>query len=447
MFTQSTSGGSHTSFTKDTLMNITINPYYIKEETLTYHFAYVPTYVGTTGNIYYYDQSNKDTVSSLDDITIDLNTYPYVSKLVVPGIVRYQSSNSISGTVEVFADKEFYAMAYNLLNDDEYEEGKFILYSKLGNQISSIDLSQSEILSFSDTTAENYEDRDTYIDSLKGIDLMTGINVLSFEGTDLVNGSELFIIELGYISKITQLRILNLSSTNIYDQTGSNIGFPEGENNNILETLSALTNLEELYLANNKIYSFDALESFASLKKVDITNNSFESNISNSSYLDFLDDMLTDLVNSLYGTFGANNIGVIANLETNGVEVVKGTNTNGELKEEMKDIVKALSSLEHQDRLDKDADISNIFALYPTYTETDIDNSVEPTSVCNFYGISESFVMNNSGTNVVFEFVTAIFVETENGFEFQITYNWESSGWFSQNGTIVFDYEYKVSRY
>jgi Leucine-rich repeat (LRR) protein len=153
-------------------------------------------------------------------------------------------------------------------------------------------------------------DTDTSINSLKGIDRMTGIRALSLQNITL--SPDYFVREIEYISKITNLSILNLSNTGIYDQTGSNAGTPQGTSNNILETLSALSNLEELYLANNKIYSFAALANFASLKKVDISYNLFTSNVSDSSWLDFLDDILTDLVNSLYGTWGVNNISVIS---------------------------------------------------------------------------------------------------------------------------------------
>lgn len=437
LFTQSTTGGTNSNFTKDTMMNININPYYIKEDTLTYHFAYVPTYVGALGNIYYYDQTNQSTVSSLDDINIDLNAgYPYVSKLIVPGIVRYQSAKSISGTTEVFADKEFYAMAYGLLNDGElYEEGKFILTARLTNQINDMNFKNKVTISLAAS------DTDTSINSLKGIDRMTGIRALSLQNITL--SPDYFVREIEYISKITNLSILNLSNTGIYDQTGnSTTSLPQGTNNNILETLSALINLEELYLANNKIYSFAALENFASLKKVDISYNKFTTNIG----WEVLDDLLSGLVNSLYGTWGANNIAVIANLESNGVEVIREENTNNELKQEMKDIVKALSSLEYQDRLDKDVAISTLFSLYPT-------GNASNTDICDLYGISKGFRVSSGNSYVDFTYNGVSFAanSTQTGFIMNISYSYKSSGvisgWFSQSGTINFTYEYKVTRY
>ena len=437
LFTQSTTGGTNSSFTKDTMMNVNINPYYIKEDTLTYHFAYVPTYVGSLGNIYYYDQANQSTVSSLDDINIDLNAgYPYVSKLIIPGIVRYQSSNSISGTTEVFADKEFYAMAYSLLNDGElYEEGKFILTSRLTNQINDMNFKNKVTISLAAS------DTDTSINSLKGIDRMTGIRALSLQNITL--SPNYFVREIEYISKITNLSILNLSNTGIYDQTGNaTTSLPQGTNNNILETLSDLINLEELYLANNKIYSFVALSNFASLKKVDISYNKFTTNIG----WGVLDDLLSGLVNSLYGTWGANNIAVIANLESNGVEVIREENTNNELKQEMKDIVKALSSLEYQDRLDKDVAISTLFSLYPTGNASDTD-------ICDLYGISKGFRVSSGNSYVDFTYNGVSFAanSTQTGFIMNISYSYKSSGvignWGSQSGTINFTYEYKVTRY
>ena len=431
LFTQSTTNGTNANFTKETLMNIDINPYYIEKDTLTYLFAYIPTYVGTTGNIYYYDQTSQQTTSDFSQINIDINTYPYVSKLIVPGIVRYQCENTVDGKEEVFADKEFYAMAYSLLNDGElYEEGKFILTSRLHNQVDGVNFMNKATISFAES------DVDTNINSLKGINEMTGIRALSLQNIDL-SANDYFVRELEYISHITNLRILNLSSTNIYDQTGNTIGFPSGDSNNILETLSALTNLEELYLANNKIYSFAALTDFASLKKVDISNNAFASNFG----WQVIDNLLSQLVNSLYGTFGVNNISTITNLETSGVEVIKGVNNNGELHAGMKRIVKVLSSFEYQDRLDKDVDINNVLALYP---------SGNTSTIRDLYDIPESFVITGD-RNVTFTFTSVAFVETTAGFKIQITYHWVSDGlignWGSQNGDIVFENEFKVSRY
>ena len=437
LFTQSTTEGTNSNFTKDTMMNVNINPYYIKEDTLTYHFAYVPTYVGALGNIYYYDQTNQSTVSSLDDININLNGgYPYVSKLIIPGIVRYQSAKSVSGITEVFADKEFYAMAYSLLNDGElYEEGKFILTSRLTNQINDMNFMNKVTISLAAS------DTDASINSLKGIDRMTGIRALSLQNITL--SPDYFVREIEYISKITSLSILNLSNTGIYDQTSNTIGLPQGASNDFLETLSGLTNLEELYLANNKIYYFDELANFASLKKVDISNNSFTSSIG----WGFIDNILTDLANSLYGTFGANNMAVITTLESNGVEVIREENPNDDLQQEMKDIVKALSSLEYQDRLDKDVDISNLFELYPSGSSDEI---------CLAYGISNAFVVTVDSTEIrfVFEYVSFTLPEGEenpDAFIMNICYHWYYDGGFlgvgARNDSVVFTYEYKVTRY
>lgn len=426
LFTQSITNGSYLDFTQNTLMNVTINPYYIDSDTKEYYFAYVPTYLNSTGNgVYYYDPIQKTTVQSVSDVTINIENYPYLSVLTVPGIVRYQSTNSVK--TEAFADKEFYIMAYNLLSYDTYEEGKFLLKSNLENHVESIDFSTMSNFKLNGT------DTDGQIDSLKGINLMKGINVLNFEGKALDTNGTQFATELGYISEITNLKILNLASTNIYDCTMNDFAMPNDDNNNFLDSLSKLTNLEELYLQKNKIVYFTALANFAALKKVDISNNSFEA----TTTITFLKTPMTNLANSLYGTFGANNISPITTLETKDVEVIKGTGSENTLQQEFIDIVNALSSLQYQDRLDGNVSMADILALYPSGTSTNL---------CLIYDIPQSFALTNND-DIAFKFVSIVLTENDNGFTMQINYDWEQVGLFGEDGSISFTYEYRIARY
>ena len=435
LFTQSLTNGSYTDFDKTTLMNITINPYYINKDTTDYLFAYVPTYLNSTDDgVYYYDPISKTTTNNISNITINIESYPYKSVLTVPGIVRYQSSNSVY--TEEFADKEFYVMAYNLLSYDSYEEGKFLLSSELQNHIAQIDFSNSSNLSFSAS------DRTNYIDSLKGINLMTGINVLRFAGVNLANNGTQFVTELGYVSDITNLKILDLSNTGIYDHTQSNLAQPSGNNNNFLASLTKLVNLEELYLHNdasktdapvNRIFYFDALGDFSGLKKVNIAGNSFTA----TSNISFLNTPMTNLANSLYGTFGANNIGVLTILEANGVEVIRGSGNSDELQQEFKDIVTALSSLAYQDRLDENVSIDNVLALYPSGTSTDL---------CIVYNLPQSFVLANN-TDIAFSFTSVVFSGNSNGFTMTINYHWVQNTLFGDDGDVAFTTEYRIAGY
>lgn len=431
-------GDSLTSFDKDTLTNIIINPEYIDFNTKEYYFAYIPTYLSADGqSVYYYDffDKSKDTpldliVSKIESKSADEEYYPYMSVLTVPGIVRF-------GTNEKFADKEFYIMAYNLLSYDTYEEGKYLLSSNLENYIEIIDFSTLNNLSIGSSDLEGT------INSLKGIDLMKGINVLKFATINLASNGTQFVTELGYVSEITNLKILDLSNTGIYDYTQSTLAQPSGDNNNFLESLTKLVNLEELYLHNdsekddvpiNKIFYFTALSDFAALKKVDISGNSFTATTNYS----FLNTPMTNLANSLYGTFGANNVGAITMMKSKGVEVLQGSGNNNKLQQEFIDIVSALSSLQYQDRYNNTT-LEEILALYPS---GDKSNS----NICLVYNIPQSFVLENN-TDISFTFASLVLVENDNGFTMQIEYTWEQVGILGEDGEVVFTYEYRIARY
>ena len=422
---------SQLSFDKNTLTSITINPKHIKQDTQEYYFAYIPTYLNTEGTeVYYYDYFTKSKDNTVDTIVDEIesnslegNNYPYMSVLTIPGIVRF-------GENEAFLDEDFYIMAYNLLSYDTYEEGKYLLSSDLENYVSEIDFSSMETFELNST------DTAGKINSLKGIDLMKGINVLDFHDKTLTSSAD-FAIELGYVSQITNLKILNLANTGIYDCTQSNIAMPNNNNNNFMSALTQLINLEELYLQNNKIFYFSELSNFAVLKKVDISGNSFTA----TTGLDFLNTPLTNLSNSLYGTFGANNVGAVTMLKSKDVEVIQGTTTDQELQQEFIDIVSALSSLQYQDRLDSLVDINDVLELYPSGDKTNTD-------ICNIYKLPQSFVLTTND-DISFKFDTLNFVANANGdgFVMQIVYDWEQIGLFGQDGEVQFNYEYKVSRY
>lgn len=420
--------GNQAGFDKDTLTTVTINPNYIDINTKDYYFAYIPTYLNSSNELYYVDFYTGTTTSDINTIISKIeneheNTeqtnkhYPYISILTIPGIVRY-------GNNEAFFDKDFYIMAYNLLSYDTYEEGKYLLSSDLGNSINQIDFSSMSNFVLSNTDIADQ------INSIKGIDLMKGINVLNFEGKSLSAGD--FVSELGYVSEITNLKILNLASTGIYDCTQNDFAMPNNDNNNFLETLTKLTNLEELYLQNNKIFYFSPLSEFAALKKVDISNNKFQADT-----WSFIEDTMTNLSNSLYGSLGANNISVVTMLGTSGVTVIKGTGNENEIQQEFLDIVNALSSLEYQDRLDENVSIDDLISVYPSGTSTDI---------CLIYDIPQTFVLE-SDSKISFIFTSLTFTGNYNDFTLKISYHWEQTGLFGDSGDIEFTYEYRIARY
>ena len=117
------------------------------------------------------------------------------------------------------------------------------------------------------------------------------------------------------------------------------------------------------------------------------------------------------------------------------------------MNQEMVAIVKALSSLEYQDRLDKDVPISNLYSLYPTGTST---------TICSVYGISDSFVVTVDSTDIRFQFEGISFTvpdgnEFPDRFIMNIQYHWYYDGVLggigARNDEVIFSYEYKVMRY
>lgn len=428
-FTQSTLNGSHTSFTSQTQMQVEINPYYIDKETLVYHFVYIPTYV-KSGKIVYITPTGE--TSDLSTVTVNLDEtqgkpYQYVSQLVIPGIVRFQSEKSVY--TEEFNDKEFYKLVYNLLNDDTYSEGKFILTSTLNKNIDEIDFNNTGV----GTLSFNSTDRDNYIDSIKGINLLGGLQSVKFDGITL-GSSATTVQELTYVSQIENLRILRLTDTELCDCPDGNLSFP-GDNNGILATLSNLSKLEELYLNDNQMYYFTELVDFASLKKVDIRNNQFTNGTA------IIGGIITEVINSLYGTNGATNIAPITMLKTRDVQVEQGTGSTNEINEDIYKIVLALSSLEYQDRIDDRINLVNMLnTMYPNGTTTE---------VCNAYDLTYKFEIAGDNT-IFFTFSSLGFDETDDGFKIVITYSYYYRHWItgdSEPADVTFEYEYKVVGY
>lgn len=442
---------NYTSFDGTTQMSITIDPYYIKNVDTDYCFLYVPLWKDIENVIYYY--YNKQNVAKAGELsTINLQSviddYKYKSMLTVPGIVRYQSANSVN--IEEFADKEMYKIAYELINpDDKYADGKFILSSTLGNKIDKVDLSNATtsllaeysytlVLSTPDTNG-NVTDTANQINSLKGINLLTGINELTFAGTNLGANTN-FVTNLGYVAQITNLTKLDLSNTGIYDQTAGTLGFPSGNDNGVLSTLSALQNLEVLNLANNKFYDFTALGDFDSLLEVNVTGNVIEVN---GSTIQVLNEIFERIVNLIYGSNGALNAAVFATLTSKHVNVIGGGNATNDPN--IKAVVKALNTLEYQDKVPTGMDLNTILAQFEN-------------KELYVFGAPDSFELDCGSSNIItFTFDSIDFVPATDGESFSmiIRYDWvvrwnnilEVENSDDNGGPIAFRHEYKVTRY
>ena len=421
---------------KDTdLMNITIDPYYVNKEDTTYYFAYIPVYTDPSGNVIYYTMEDGPT----DDIsTININplTYQYVSTLTIPGIVRY---NKGTFTSEAFADLEFYKIAYELLNGQgSFVENKtFILTNTLENYIDVVDFSSAntsllKTYNYS-LTLGTIANNDNIIGSLQGIELLKGINKLTFNGTTALGANSNFVTNLGYVSQITNLHILDLGSTNIYDQTSGTLSFPSGDDNGFLTTLSALTNLRELNLANNKIYDFTALANFASLQKVNVGGNTFSNNTN------IIGGVITSIINGLYGSNGATNIGVFATLQSNGC-TIEGSGSTANVPEGTQAIINALSSLEYQDRLSKNVNLATVVSQYAS-----------GNNVYSAYDLKSSYTIDGD-YEIVFNFTSVAFEVASDGSSFTmlINYHWTVDTGIltgTQEGDVQYTYTYKITRY
>ena len=443
-----TGADNHSSFQRGATTNIEINKLLIARETKSYYFVYVPIYKDNSTLVYCLPWLEKGFTTDPTELEfVDLQTiidYEYKSILTVPGIVRYQNQGGESIGTEAFADEDLYALAYEKLYNTTYTD-QYILTSTLGRKIDLIDFSSDNgkyklVLKSGSTAGE--------IDSLRGIDLLTGIVELDFEGTSLLTSgtTDLNITEIEYISKITNLQILNLNTTNIYDSKQGTVGFADGASNDILLILSNLTNLKELHLANNKIYSFADLDLFASLEYVDVANNTFRSPLFADNDYDFLRQInvtLTNIINSINGSNGALNTSVFTSLKSKGV-IVEGAAEVFITDSNVLAIINALVSLEYQDKLSKELPINLIYK----------DFSVEGS----YYNLLDYFDAS-TGTRVDFEFNRIEFtandiLNSETGeyqgtyFTFNIVYDcvYKLFG-FEQSETIVYSQNYRVTRY
>ncbi len=421
---------------------IKINPYYINKIDTEYYFAYVPIYQNASN--YYYDLSYTDengiyqklNFMNLDDVEANLNSridsYEYISHLTIPGIVRYQNANSIME--EAFESSYFYLLVYEILHfDSAYVDGKtFIQSTRLTQKIDEIVL----------TSSNSNSSLSTYISSLKGINLLTGLVKLTLTGFNFPSLGENWPINMTYISEIVSLKSLNLSNTAIYDQAESSNTFPTGTSNEFLRTLSNLNNLETLDLSNNKIYNFEALTNFPSLKTVNVTNNVFEAT---SSSFDWFNNIFEGIVNSMYGSSGSINQATYAILIANGVTVTLG-DSSITLTDDQKKIISALTSLLYQDKLSQTQSIED------AYKYIDLSN------IINY--LTNTFIIENGDTRVKYVFNEIGFSydsTADSKFIFHIKYSISYStknifgGWSAYKTdnlpTTIIDYNFTYSVY
>jgi len=461
---------------------INIDPYKINKEDTKYHFVYVPIYKsksvdanGTevdvlnfifkyndgTQNYNFTDTSLAGIINSINTLNINtisqLSNYEYISEYTVPGIVRHNITNYNN---EEFTDSNLYHIVYDILYDidrfdDEgnnictYTSGDdFILTKDLSKYISSLNMFE---------LMDNYQ-LDSFT-SLKGINLLTGVDSITFENIKLglnkgqsksINDD--FINSISYISQMSGLTNLNLKNTGSYDRTSSTLGFPTGTDNNFLQELSNLTNLRRLNLANNAIYDFTDLQLFSMLEWVDVSNNTFTCTLFGFA---LIDNLIGAIVNNIYGSGGVTNLATFTILQTTKNVEFEGIGKMTDDKDILK-IIYGLTSLEYQDKLYEGISITNI---YKDFGELQTDGSCAVTNSKNPFGFPvEKFdyvISSGDDEQTVYFVLNSISFVNSNGadtngtstyFTLNVTYDIEYNVGTTRKETITFTYDYEIQR-
>ena len=434
---------------------VDINPYYINMDTTDYVFIYVPIYTSGSSAYYLWDDKSgagSQQYTTLNDIRIAtedtyvlqaaIDMYDYISLLSIPGIVRYQHTNSIA--TEEFTDSRLYENVYSKIYFDTYIDGTTFIETDLLAEVKDITL-----------TTNTYS-------SLRGLHLLKNVSVLNLNDFTLSGGTLLIsnvsdTTEISYIAQMTGLTELYLKNTGLRDYTTAATSLPSGSSNNFLSILAGLYNLQRLDISNdtsisnlNRIYEFAALTEFASLKYVDVSNITFESTY--GSILGFdLGAMFEGFSNSLYGSGGASNVGVKSILESKGVETYGFVAKDSSLS----DVAYVISNLEYQELVSNNVSLDTVISQYVQGSSTDANGNKNPNfaDVYNYYGLKTEYDLSpDSSMTFKLSLTTVSFkVIDDYSFSFDITYHYvaKTSGLFPQSseGDVPFSYTYHVKRY
>ena len=448
--------------------------------------------------IFFYQPCEKQTIDGNIVLKFE-ETYDYFSLLTIPGIVRFETTTSTTNTIrdvlndtektisagsEAFADKKLYEFIWDYYSnedwnfDDEPNSKKygnnFILSSRLNNYIDVLkfgefqtpknttyselineynSLPEGEMLSINSNDIPD-EQRFSDITNYKGIELLDGVEALYLCGVNVGTSNSLSDIisegkmQIEYIAGMSGLKVLDISYNNLTDRPqglSSNFKFPTGADNQFISKLSPLSNLEFLFVNNNYFYSFAGIETLTSLKYADVDNNQFTvtmfSNILNG-LLSFIDELLTNVVNSIYGNYGATNISYFSQLKGKGVMLQGYSGSN------VKDTrVQAMMAIEYQNKLQSGIDISYAYKSLSTNI-----NDYDIPSGYIIYDENEQPMAGITVNTITFEFKPV----NENTFALELIYNinyHRTGSWIGgqeeidEDFDIVYYVEYKVERY
>jgi hypothetical protein len=465
-------------------LRVDINPYYVNTNTTEYKFIYVPIY--TSGSDAYYiwndgsgskqyktlyedtslEEANRQwvhinpttTVTLADNTTftyvlnIDMERYEYISELTVPGLLRYQCSNSV--ITEEFYDYNLYMLVYEKMYGDTYVEGETFIETDLTYLVTEISLA-----------TKTYE-------TLRGINHLKNVKILNLNGFALLAGDGKFYTqnidgayyltheinnmnEITYLSQMTGLEQLYLQNSGIQDYAMANTSLPNGNSNEFLSILANLSNLRILDISNaegsttmlNRIYEFTALEEFASLQTVYVGNITFESDFEILG-ID-IGAAFEPMSNSLYGSGGAVNIGVVTTLEARGCTVV-GYKANSA---DFSSAIFAIANLQYQNQVPKNVALATVLSQYSQGNSAAIANQYGIVTFTDLSHLMDAGSLQLTFSSIEFIVDTSVPEEQRTTFTVRVTYTYNATTtnfWGQQEnetGSIPFDSTYKVERY
>ncbi|MBE6697839.1 MAG: leucine-rich repeat domain-containing protein [Ruminococcaceae bacterium] len=273
--------------------------------------------------------------------------------LTIPGVLN---------TTEDVVDEALYGMLFKiyhpeaLLDEDtdtwDYTyKTDYILTSRL-NRV--VDQTQLNFSSTGVTTVKNY----------KGIEFLSGATGINLDGALTRGTTTNFTTMTTYLTQMTNLEYLNLANNNIQDSEG---GFNFGATTDVIAPLTVLTKMNEIHLENNVIHDFTSLIDFPELKTAYVYGNvpTF-----NGFGIGFIDNMIADVLQQVYGSVGATNTATFAALHATGTTIYNKTNGDDPVaftpEAETTNMYLAFSNIEYQDKLYEGVPIESVWATMST---------------------------------------------------------------------------------
>lgn len=285
------------------------------------------------------------------------------SSFVLPGIIRCVFKNGTTTHTDTslainMPDRSLYKWVYDNYNTYSYTytyttdyATKYILTSWLSQ---SVDLDNSG----NSVGISNYQ----------GIEYLDGMKVLNLNNSGVTTAAMEYIAGMAGLEQLYLRNDTSADSAKLRDQETSTIGFPTGDVNDFIATLSALSSLRVLDLAYNLIYDFNSLSDFTALDTVYTHNNQHTSTLSLGNLdLSGINNSFTQMVRSMYGSAGSTNMPAYQSMyQTNGTKVYYQNDssyfTGGA---GVTDYTK-MTEIEYQERLPLGVSITSVYDTFST---------------------------------------------------------------------------------